>query len=107
MDAPTVGVLAHFEFEPGNEAFAAQFFAAGRLVVEGQPATTMWFAYRLGPGEYGAFATFASVADRDALLAAGGPRLAEENRDRFARAPSFQKLDILTARYAGPATPTR
>jgi hypothetical protein len=106
MDAPTVGVLARFDFEPGNEAFAEQFFAAGRLVVEGQPATTMWFAYRLGANEYGAFAAFASEADRDALLSAGGPRLAAENRDRFARPPSFQKFDILTARYAGPATPT-
>jgi hypothetical protein len=96
-----VGVLAHFEFEPGNEAFAEQFFADGRLLVDHQPDTTMWFAYRIGPNSYGAFAAFANEADRDALLSAGGPKLAAENRARFSQPPTFEKVDIVAARLAG------
>jgi hypothetical protein len=100
-DVVTVGVLAHFEFMPGNEAFAELFFADGKLLVEDQPATTVWFAFRLGPNEYGAFAAFASEADREALLSSGGPKLAAENRARFSQPPSFEKVDILASRLAG------
>jgi hypothetical protein len=96
----TVGVLAQFEFEPGNEEFAEHFFADGKLLVDHQPATTMWFAFRLAPNKYGAFAAFANEADREALLAAGGPTLAAENRTRFAQPPRFDKVDIVAARLA-------
>jgi hypothetical protein len=53
----TVEVLAHFELKQGNEAneaFAAQFFSDGKALVDSQPTTTMWFAFRLGPNAYGA-----------------------------------------------------
>jgi hypothetical protein len=96
-----VGVVAHFEFEPGNEAFAEQFFADGRLLVEAQPGTTMWFAFRIGPNSYGAFAAFANESDRDALLSSGGPKMAAENRARFSQPPTFEKVDILATRLAG------
>ena len=43
----TVGVLAKFEFKAGNEAAVERFFQQGQLVVEGQPDTTQWFAYKL------------------------------------------------------------
>jgi hypothetical protein len=36
----TVGVLAKFEFKPGNEAAVERFFRQGQLVVEGQPETS-------------------------------------------------------------------
>jgi hypothetical protein len=101
VDVATVGVLAQFEFKPGNEEFAEQFFTDGKLLVEHQPATTMWFAFQLAPNEYGAFAAFANEADRDALLAAGGPKLAAENRARFSQPPTFEKVDILATRLAG------
>ena len=45
--------------KPGNEAEVESFFQHGKLVVEGQPATTLWFAFRLGLTTYGAFAVFA------------------------------------------------
>jgi hypothetical protein len=96
-----VGVLAHFEFTPGNEAFAEQFFNDGKPLVDRQPATTMWFAFRLGPDSYGAFAAFATEADRDALLSSGGPKLAAENRARFSQPPTFEKVDIVATRLAG------
>jgi hypothetical protein len=94
----TVGVLAHFEFTPGNEEFAAQFFNDGKLLVDSQPDTTVWFAFRLGPTTYGAFAAFANGADRDALLSSGGPQLAAENRARFSTPPTFEKVDIVAVR---------
>jgi hypothetical protein len=94
----TVGVLAKFEFKAGNEAAVERFFRQGQLVVQGQPETTQWFAYRLGTTTYGAFATFANEEDRDALLSAGGPRSSRENADLFEHPPSFEKVDIVAAR---------
>jgi hypothetical protein len=96
----TVGVLAKFEFKAGKEAAVEQFFRQGALVVEGQPETTQWFAYRLSATMYGAFAAFANDEDREALLLAGGPRSARENADLFEHAPSFEKVDIVAARTA-------
>jgi hypothetical protein len=95
---PTVGVLARFEFKPGNEAAAEHFFQQGKLVVEEQPATTMWFAFRLAANTYGAFAAFDSEADRESLLSAGGPRASRTNADLFERPPSFEKVDLVAVR---------
>jgi hypothetical protein len=97
----TVAVLARFEAKPGNEAHIQRFFDSGLEIVEGQPSTTMWVAFRTGPTSYGAFAAFADEADRDALLAAGGPKLSREFAGLFVRPPSFEKADVLKARLPG------
>ena len=94
----TVGVVAEFEFKAGNDAAVERFFQQGQLVVEEQPGTTQWFAYRLGPTTYGAFAVFADDEDREALLRAGGPQSSRENAALFEHAPSFEKVDIVAAR---------
>jgi hypothetical protein len=96
----TVAVLATFEFKPGNEVAVERFFRQGQLIVEGQPETTQWFAYRLGATTYGAFAVFANDQDREALLSAGGQRASRESPDLFEHAPSFDKVDIVAARTA-------
>jgi hypothetical protein len=96
----TVGVTARFEFKAGNEAAIVQFFSNGRRVVEGQPETTQWFAHRLGPTTYGAFAVFANDEDREALLAAEGPRASRESAELFLQPPSFEKVDVVATRTA-------
>jgi hypothetical protein len=94
----TVAVLARFEAKPGNDASIQRFFDSGLAIVEGQPSTTMWIAFRIGPTIYGAFAAFANETDRDALLAAGGPKLSREFAELFERPPTFEKADVLKAR---------
>lgn len=93
-----VGVLAQFEFKAGRETAAQGFFDAGKLTVQDQPTSTSWYAFRIGPSTYGAFAVFASDEDREALLSAGGPRASQTNAELFETAPSFQKVDIVAAR---------
>lgn len=94
----TVGVLARFEVKPGLEQDVADFFREGLPLVEAQPSTTVWFAFRLTETIYGAFAAFANARDRDALLAAGGPQLSRKYAHLFAVVPSFDKVDVLEAR---------
>lgn len=94
----TVGVLATFEFKPGNESVAAEFFQRGLQIVDDQPPSTVWFAFQLSPTRYGAFAAFADKDDRDALLAAGGPKLSQDNVDLFETPPTFELVDLVAAR---------
>ena len=94
----TVGVLARFEFKVDDESAAEQFFRGGRAIVDRQPATTVWFAYRLGPGVYGAFAAFASDEDRQALLSSGGPKLAAAQAGLFVRPPTFELANVVATR---------
>ena len=54
----TVGVIARFEAKPGTQAEMEHFFRSGLSIVERQPSTTVWFAFRTGPTSYGAFAAF-------------------------------------------------
>jgi len=96
----TVGVLARFEFKIDDESAAELFFSGGQPIVDRQPAATVWFAYRLAPGVYGAFAAFANDEDRQALLSSGGPREAAANAGLFARPPSFELVDIIRAGQA-------
>jgi hypothetical protein len=97
---PTVGALARFEAKPGNEADVEHFFQEGLPIVQRQPASTLWFGFRLGPTTFGAFAAFANEEDRHALLSTGGPVLAESNAALFAHPPTFEKVEIFAARLA-------
>ncbi len=94
----TVGVVARFEARAGSDADMERFFRAGLSIVQTQPGGTLWFAFRIGPTSYGAFAAFESVADRDALLAAGGPKLSAQFAGLFVAPPTFEKVDIVAAR---------
>jgi hypothetical protein len=93
----TVGVLARFVAHPGLEREIEAFFKEGLAVVEQQPVTTRWYAFRLGPMTYGAFATFANEEDRTALLSTGGPVSAKRHSKLFAQPPTFERLDLLEA----------
>jgi hypothetical protein len=94
----TVGVLARFQVKPGLDEDVANFFKEGLPLVQAQPSTTVWFAFRLSETTYGAFAAFAGAEDRDSLLASGGPQLSRKYAHLFAEAPSFDKVDVLEAR---------
>ena len=95
---PSVAVIARFEAKPDTEVQMAEFFKSGLAILKDQPASTGWFAFRTGPTSYGAFAVFANEADRESLLASGGPKLSRELAGLFAKPPTFEKADILEAR---------
>ena len=97
-DAFTVAVVARFETQPGDDVEIQDFFSRGHAIVEQQPASTMWIAYRTGPTSFGAFAAFASEQDRDALLSAGGPKITREFTTLFVGAPTFEKADVVASR---------
>ena len=96
--ATTKALLATLEAAPGKEQEVADFLLAGLPIVEGEPATTAWFAIQFGPTTYGIFDAFPDEAGREAHLGGQIPKLLEENADLFAQAPDIKMLDVLAAK---------
>ena len=95
-----VGVLARFEVKPGSDAEVKQFFEGGRVIVEGQPPSTTWFAFRIDKTTYGAFAAFANEEDRTALLSTGGPASSQARAELFTEPPTFELVELLEVRQS-------
>ena len=64
-----VALLVRLEVKPGHEQTVADFLAGALPIVEAEPATTTWYALRLGPSTFGIFDTFPDEAGRKAHLA--------------------------------------
>jgi hypothetical protein len=93
-----VGVLARFEVKPDLEVEVMRFFQDGLAVVNEEPLSTSWFAFRIGPTTYGAFAVFACEEDRASLLSSGGPRSSRKHAELFTQPPTFDLVDLLEFR---------
>ena len=65
----SVALLVRLEAKPGKEAEVAKFLEGGLSIVQAEPATTAWFALRMGPSTFGIFDAFPDEAGRKAHLA--------------------------------------
>jgi hypothetical protein len=95
-----VGVLARFAVKPRSESEVKAFFEDGLAIVEEQPPSTTWFAFRIDETSYGAFAAFANEEDRAALLSSGGPVSSKKHAELFIRPPTFEMIDLLEVRQS-------
>ena len=95
----TVALYVRLEARPGKEAAVEAFLKSGLAVVQSEPATTAWFAVRMGPATFGIFDAFPNEAGRQAhstgpLAAALGEKAAE----LFSAPPKIEKIDVLAAK---------
>ena len=91
----TKGLLVRFDALPGKEDDVKEFLDSGRALVEGEPATTAWFAIRLGPSSFGIFDVFPDDAGRDAHLSGAVAAALGENTGKLFSEPTIEKLDVL------------
>ena len=95
----TVGLLLRLEAKPGKESAVEEFLKGGLEIVNQEPATTAWFAIRLGPSTFGIFDVFPDEAGRDAHLSGQvAAALQEHGGDLLAEAPTIEKVDVLAAK---------
>ncbi|MCG7421857.1 antibiotic biosynthesis monooxygenase [Micrococcus sp. ACRRV] len=96
----TKGLLVRFDALPGKEDDVKDFLDSGRALVVEEPATTAWFAIRLGPSSFGIFDVFPDDARRDAHLS--GPVAVALGEQTGAGAlfsePTIEKLDVLSSK---------
>lgn len=95
----TVALFVRLEAKPGKEADVERFLQNGLLIVQEEPATTVWFAIRMGPRTFGIFDAFPDEAGRQAHLAGRvADALMANASELFAQPPNIQQMDVLAAK---------
>ena len=95
----TVALLVVLEAKPGKEEDVASFLCGGLAVVEEEPATTAWFAIRMGPATFGIFDAFSDESGRQAHLSGRvAAALTAKASELFAQPPTIEKVDVLAAK---------
>ncbi|WP_328453170.1 putative quinol monooxygenase [Amycolatopsis sp. NBC_00438] len=98
-EAPTVGLLVTMEAKPGREGDVEKFLESGRALVDEEPATTAWFAFRLGDTTFGIYDVFPDEPGREAHLNGKvAEALMAQAPDLFAGTPVIQRIDILASK---------
>ena len=95
----TVALYVRLEAKPGKETEVEAFLKGGLAIVQGEPATTAWFALRLGPSTFGIFDAFPDEAGRQAHLSGRvAAALMQKADELLARPPAIEKVDVLAAK---------
>lgn len=95
----TKALFVRLEAKPGREADVESFLLGSLAVVEQEPATTAWFAVRIGPSTFGIFDTFPDEAGRQAHLSGGvAQALKEQASELFSEPPSIEDIDVLASK---------
>ncbi len=95
----TRAILALVEAKPGKEKDLEAFLKSAQPLAVSEPATTTWYAVKLGPAKFGIFDTFPDNAGRDAHL--NGPiakALLSKAEELLAKPPQIEMLDILASK---------
>jgi quinol monooxygenase YgiN len=97
-----VALYVRLEAKPGKEKDVEAFLKGGLAVVQGEPATTAWFALRMGPSTFGIFDAFPDEAGRQAHLSGRvAAALMAKAADLLAKPPAIEKVDVLAAKLPG------
>jgi quinol monooxygenase YgiN len=98
----TVALFVRLEAKPGKEAEVENFLRGGLAVVQQEPATTAWFALRLGPSTFGIFDAFPDEAGRQAHLSGKvAAALMAKAPELLSQLPAIEKVDVLAAKLPG------
>jgi quinol monooxygenase YgiN len=95
----STALLVRLEAKPGKEAALENFLKGGLPLAEEEPATTAWFALRLGPKTFGIFDAFPDEKGREAHLAGRiAKALMEKAPELLLSSPVIEKVDVLAAK---------
>jgi quinol monooxygenase YgiN len=98
----TVALWVRLEAKHGKEAEVEAFLKGGLAIVQEEPATTAWFAIRMGPSTFGIFDAFPDDSGRQAHLSGRvAAALREKASELLAQPPSIEKIDVLAAKLPG------
>jgi quinol monooxygenase YgiN len=94
-----VALYVRLEAKPGKESDVENFLRGGLSIVQQEPATTAWFAIRLGPSSFGIFDAFPDEAGRQAHLSGRvAAALMAKASELLSKPPSIEKVDVLAAK---------
>ena len=94
-----VALFVRLEAKPGKEADFESFLLGGLPIVREEPATTAWFAVRIGPSTFGIFDAFPDEAGRQAHLSGKvAAALMANAAELLVKPPAIEKIDVLAAK---------
>ena len=95
----TVALLVRLEAKHGKEKEVEDFLRSGLAIVEEEPATTAWFAIRMGPSTFGIFDAFPDQAGRQAHLAGRvAAALMQKASELLSKPPVIEQVDVLASK---------
>ncbi len=95
----SVALLVRLQAKPGKESEVEAFLRSGLAIVQQEPATTAWFAIRMGPSTFGIFDAFPDESGRNAHLTGQvAAALMAKASDLLSEAPVIEKVDVLAAK---------
>ena len=97
-----VALWVRLEAKPGKGAAVEAFLKSGLALANQEPATTAWFALKIGPSTFGIFDAFPDDSGRSAHL--NGPiaaALMANASELLSSPPSIEKVDVLAAKMPG------
>ena len=98
----TVALFVRLEAKTGKEKEVEEFLRGGLAIVQQEPATTAWFALRLGPSTFGIFDAFPDESGRQAHLSGQvAAALMAKAPELLSQAPVIEKVDVLASKLPG------
>jgi quinol monooxygenase YgiN len=95
----TAALYVRLDAKPSQERAVADFLRSALPLVEGEPATTTWYALQMGPATFGIFDTFPDDSGRQAHLAGQvAAALMAKAGELLSSPPVIQQLDVLAAK---------
>jgi quinol monooxygenase YgiN len=95
------GVLALVEAKPGKEQEVWNFLEGGRDIVDNEPETKTWYAFRVNDNTFGIFDTFETEEARQAHLNGAIPAaLAEHGPNLLAKDPDIRLIELVAVKQA-------
>jgi quinol monooxygenase YgiN len=95
----TRAILALLEAKPGKEQELEAFLKSAQPLAVAEPATTTWYAVKLGPARFGIFDTFPDDAGRQAHLSGAIAKALFAKADELlAKPPQVEMLEILASK---------
>jgi quinol monooxygenase YgiN len=102
MKMVTVALLVRLEAKPGKEIEVENLLRGALPLAEQEPATTAWFALRIGRSTFGIFDAFPDETGRNAHLSGAiAAALMAKAPDLLATPPVIEKVEILAAKLPG------
>ena len=99
IDMVKVGLMVRLEAKPGKESEVEACLRGGLALVQAEPATTTWYAIKVGQSTFGIFDTFPDEAGRQAHLSGKvAAALMAKSPELFVKPPQIERVDILTAK---------
>jgi len=95
------GVLALVEAKPGMEQEVRDFLEGGRAIVDSEPDTRTWYAFRVNENTFGIFDTFETEEGRQAHLNGAIPAaLGEHGPNLLAKDPDIKLVELIAVKEA-------